>query len=56
MEYTAKKYDVAVIGAGHAGTEAALAAARLNCSTIIFTINMDSVGNLPCNPSIGFTV
>ena len=55
MEYTAKKYDVAVIGAGHAGTEAALAAARLNCSTIIFTINMDSVGNLPCNPSIGGT-
>ena len=55
MEFNAGKYDVAVIGAGHAGTEAALASARLGCSTIIFTINMDSVGNLPCNPSIGGT-
>ena len=55
MEFEAGKYDVAVIGAGHAGTEAALAAARLGCSTIIFTINMDAVGNLPCNPSIGGT-
>ena len=55
MEFNAGKYDVAVIGAGHAGTEAALASARLGCRTIIFTINMDSVGNLPCNPSIGGT-
>ncbi len=55
MEYQAGKIDVAVIGAGHAGIEAALAAARLGCNTVIFTINMDSVGNLPCNPSIGGT-
>ena len=48
-------YDVAVIGAGHAGIEAALAAARLGCSTILFTINMDAVGNMPCNPAIGGT-
>ncbi len=55
MEYQAGKIDVAVIGAGHAGIEAALAASRLGCNTVIFTINMDSVGNLPCNPSIGGT-
>ena len=55
MNFIAGNYDVAVIGAGHAGTEAALASARLGCSTIIFTINMDAVGNLPCNPSIGGT-
>lgn len=55
MEYYAGAYDVAVIGAGHAGIEAALAAARLGCSTIIFTINLDAVGNMPCNPSIGGT-
>ena len=55
MEYIADKYDVAIIGAGHAGTEAALASARLGCATVIFTINMDAVGNLPCNPSIGGT-
>ena len=55
MEFFAGKYEVAVIGAGHAGTEAALASARLGCSTIIFTINMDAVGNMPCNPSIGGT-
>ncbi len=55
MEFTAGKYDVLVIGAGHAGCEAALAAARLGVTTAIFTINMDSVGNLPCNPSIGGT-
>ncbi len=48
-------YDIAVIGAGHAGIEAALASARLGCSTIIFSINIDSVGNCPCNPSIGGT-
>ena len=48
-------YDVAVIGAGHAGIEAGLAAARLGCTTAVFTINMDWVGNMPCNPSIGGT-
>lgn len=53
--YFAGQYDVAVIGAGHAGIEAALASARLGCKTAIFTINMDAVGNCPCNPSIGGT-
>ena len=53
--YFAGEYDVAVIGAGHAGIEAALAAARLGCQTAVFTINMDAVGNCPCNPSIGGT-
>ena len=55
MTYDAGKIDVAVVGAGHAGIEAALAAARLGCRTVIFTINMDAVGNCPCNPSIGGT-
>lgn len=55
MNYLAGEYDVAVVGAGHAGIEAALAAARLGCKTAIFTINMDAVGNCPCNPSIGGT-
>ena len=55
MTYNAASYDVAVIGAGHAGIEAALASARLGCSTIVFTINLDAVGNCPCNPSIGGT-
>ena len=55
MEYIAGSCDVAVIGAGHAGIEAALAAARLGLSTILFTINLDSVGNMPCNPAIGGT-
>ena len=55
MAYFAGNIDVAVIGAGHAGIEAALAASRLNLNTIIFTINLDSVGNLPCNPAIGGT-
>ena len=55
MKYFAGDYDVAVIGAGHAGIEAALAAARLGCHTAVFTINMDAVGNCPCNPSIGGT-
>ena len=53
--YFAGEYDIAVIGAGHAGIEAALSAARLGCRTAIFTINMDAVGNCPCNPSIGGT-
>jgi len=55
MQYYAGQCDVAVIGAGHAGIEAALAAARLGCSTILFTINLDAVGNMPCNPAIGGT-
>lgn len=55
MEYFAKEFDIAVIGAGHAGIEAALASARLGAETVVFTINMDWVGNLPCNPSIGGT-
>ncbi len=55
MKYDAGTYDVAVIGAGHAGIEAALASARLGCSTVVFTINLDAVGNCPCNPSIGGT-
>ena len=53
--YFAGKYDVAVIGAGHAGIEAGLAAARLGLSTVVFTINLDAVGNMPCNPAIGGT-
>ena len=55
MKYYAKDYDVIVIGAGHAGIEAGLAAARLGVQVGVFTINMDWVGNLPCNPSIGGT-
>lgn len=55
MEYFADKYDVIIIGAGHAGIEAALASARLGCKTAVFTINLDWVGNMPCNPSIGGT-
>lgn len=55
MNYFGGSYDVAVIGAGHAGIEAALAAARLGCNTVVFTINLDAVGNCPCNPSIGGT-
>lgn len=55
MTFLEQEYDVAVIGAGHAGIEAGLAAARLGCSTAVFTINMDAVGNMPCNPSIGGT-
>lgn len=55
MEFSAGKYDVAVIGAGHAGIEAALAASRLSCKTVLFTITLDFVGNMPCNPSIGGT-
>lgn len=55
MSYFAGNYDCVVVGAGHAGIEAALAAARLGLKTAIFTINMDAVGNMPCNPSIGGT-
>ena len=55
MTYKSGSCDIAVIGAGHAGIEAALAAARLGCHTILFTINLDAVGNMPCNPAIGGT-
>lgn len=55
IKYNAGECDVAVIGAGHAGIEAALAAARLGLRTICFTVNLDSVGNMPCNPAIGGT-
>lgn len=55
MEYFSEKYDVIVIGAGHAGIEAGLASARLGVKTAVFTINLDWVGNMPCNPSIGGT-
>ena len=53
--YDAGQYDIAVIGAGHAGIEAALAAARMGLRTVCFTINLDAVGNMPCNPAIGGT-
>ena len=53
--YEAQSYDLAVIGAGHAGVEAALAAARLGVSTALFTISLDGLANMPCNPSIGGT-
>ncbi len=55
IKYNAGKCDIAVIGAGHAGIEAALAGARLGLDTICFTVNLDSVGNMPCNPAIGGT-
>lgn len=55
MKFFAGYYDVAVIGAGHAGIEAALASARLGASTVIFTVNLDWIGNMACNPSIGGT-
>ncbi len=55
MKYIAGQFEIAVIGAGHAGIEAALAAARMGCKTICFTVNLDAVGNMPCNPAIGGT-
>lgn len=55
MKYDSENFDVAVIGAGHAGIEAGLASARLGCKTAVFTLNLDWVGNMPCNPSIGGT-
>ena len=55
MDYDAGRFDIAVIGAGHAGIEAALACARMGLRTICFTINLDAVGNMPCNPAIGGT-
>ena len=55
MEYVAGEYDIVVVGAGHAGCEAALAAARLGMKTILFAINLDSIANMPCNPNIGGT-
>lgn len=55
MEYIADSFDIAVVGAGHAGCEAALACARLGMKTIIFGINLDSIANMPCNPNIGGT-
>ncbi len=55
MDYFAGEYDIAVVGAGHAGCEAALAGARLGCRTIVFAINLDSIANMPCNPSVGGT-
>ena len=55
QEFQAGKFDIAVIGAGHAGIEAALAAARLGLETVVFTINLDAVGNMPCNPAVGGT-
>ena len=54
-EFFAGQFDIAVIGAGHAGIEAALAAARMGLETVCLTMNLDAVGNMPCNPAIGGT-
>ena len=53
--YMAGEYDVAVVGAGHAGCEAAHAAAKMGLRTVLFTLYLDSIANLPCNPSVGGT-
>ena len=55
MKFDAGQFDIAVIGAGHAGIEAALASARLGLKTVCFTINLDAIGNMPCNPAVGGT-
>ena len=55
MSYQMEQYDVAVIGGGHAGIEAAMASARLGAKTVLFTLTLDAIANLPCNPSIGGT-
>jgi len=55
MEYNAENYEIIVIGGGHAGIEASLASARLGKKTAMFIINMDTLANMPCNPSIGGT-
>ncbi len=53
MEYLAGSYDVIVVGAGHAGCEAGLAAARMGCRTLVLTLNMDNIALMPCNPAVG---